>query len=61
MFRTILASLAALLLVSGAMQTAAAETVRDAEHNFSVTVPSGWVSDNNPSGDVRLAMGSPIA
>lgn len=58
MFRTILASLAAFALALGAVQTAAAETLSDTEHNFRVTVPSGWVSEQNPTEGIRLIMGS---
>ncbi len=58
MFRAILAGLAVLAL-GGAVQSAAAETVSDTEHNFRVTVPTGWASLANPTENIRIVLGSP--
>src|SRR5258706_2604817 len=59
MLRAIFTGLSALALGLVAVPAAAAETVRDTEHNFRVTVPAGWESTKNPSDDIRIAMGSP--
>ena len=59
MLRAILTGLGALALALGAVQAAAAETVRDTEHNFRVTVPTGWESTKNPSDQIRITMASP--
>jgi hypothetical protein len=48
--------LALVVAVSGA---ASAETVRDTEHNFRVSVPSGWKSEKNPSDEIQISMTAP--
>ncbi len=58
MLRAILTGLSALALGLGTVQTAAAETVRDADHNFKITVPTGWASEKNPTEEIRLVMAS---
>jgi hypothetical protein len=59
MLRAILTGLSVVALGLGTVQSGAAETVRDTDHNFRVSVPAGWESTKNPSDEIRIVMGSP--
>lgn len=57
MLRLFFMGLAILPLI--ASSHAFADTLRDNEHKFKVTVPSGWKVDQNPSADIQVLMTSP--
>jgi hypothetical protein len=54
MLRLVIASLSILAVAGMGSSSALAETVRDSEHNFRITMPDGWKTEKNPSDDVRL-------
>ena len=58
MLRVIFAGFAVLCVALGAGTAAFADTMRDTAHNFRITVPSGWKSEQNPSEDIRIFMTS---
>ena len=60
MLRLMFAGLSILALANTG-SIAVADTIRDTAHNFRITVPSKWKTEQNPSDDVRLMTISPNA
>ena len=58
MLRVIFAGFAVLCVALSGGTGALADTVRDTAHNFRITVPSGWKSEQNPNEDLRIFMTS---